>query len=290
MSFPTTGILDTFVRANGALGSNWQSPVSVDSQTLTIASNAVQATSSGAGMATWKASAFSTKIEAYAKISVLPGSGNYVGVSILDDPAVPSNAYVLEVTQPSSWALYTYASGAVTATYTGTQTLSAGDWIGLYATHGSQIAYYSHDGVTWTPIITSTDTALTVGSWYSAMEIARATGRISQFGGGTTVTAKTVTLSATLAVTDTVSATAARTTFLAADLPVTSATSAAATRETFLAATVPVTDTVQATVSRETFLTGELAGTAAVTAALDGSSPAPPAGHSQNAVLVAVLL
>jgi len=242
MAFPTTGVLDSFVRANGALGTNWQSPVSVDGQTLTIIGNAAASNSSGAGMATWKASAFSTKIEAYAQISVLPGTGNYVGVSIIDDPASPSNGYVLEVTQPSSWALYSYVSGSIVSTYTGTQTLSAGDWIGLYATHGSQIAYYSHDGTTWTAIVTATDTALTVGSWYSAMEIARATGRISQFGGGTTVTASTITGASAVALTDSFASAGVRQTFGATASSLADAFASSGTRQTFAASALSTTD------------------------------------------------
>lgn len=53
MAFPTTGILDTFSRANGSLGANWGTPSLFGFASCTIFSNAVVTTNGTDGYAHW---------------------------------------------------------------------------------------------------------------------------------------------------------------------------------------------------------------------------------------------
>ncbi len=72
MAFPTTPILDTFDRANGALGSNWTSPVTSGDVSPTILTNTAICTNGSFGSAAW-AAIFGPDLEAYCTVAITAG-------------------------------------------------------------------------------------------------------------------------------------------------------------------------------------------------------------------------
>src|SRR5439155_8868995 len=80
-TFPTTGVLDSFARAAGPLGSGWQSPGLVDPGTVSIASSGLTTGSSGASSATWSQTTFAADQEAYLTVPTLPAPGDFIQVA-----------------------------------------------------------------------------------------------------------------------------------------------------------------------------------------------------------------
>jgi glucose/arabinose dehydrogenase len=71
-AFPTTGVLDNFNRANGALGGNWgDSNVSI-----VISANAIKQSGTGWGDAVWTGSTFAADQEAFVKLSTISAATN----------------------------------------------------------------------------------------------------------------------------------------------------------------------------------------------------------------------
>ena len=97
MPFPSTSVLDSFTRADGAPGANWSTPITVGWLPMTIVSNALSEDSAGFGFDShyWSASTFGPDCEAYAKIAT-KGSNNAMVMARIQSPnSVDVDAYVV---------------------------------------------------------------------------------------------------------------------------------------------------------------------------------------------------
>ena len=106
--FPSTSTLDDFARTAGTLGANWQSPGLADPGTVTIETNGVTKSASGASTATWKASTFAADQEAFLSVPTLPKAGSFMQVAgrISTLGASGVSCYFVKVTPSTSkWEL-----------------------------------------------------------------------------------------------------------------------------------------------------------------------------------------
>src|SRR3954471_15980618 len=78
---PTSGSLDSFQRAAGQLGPNWQSPALSDAGTVSVIASGLAAGSTGASSAAWVASTFGGDQEVYLTVPTLPRAGNFLQVA-----------------------------------------------------------------------------------------------------------------------------------------------------------------------------------------------------------------
>jgi acid phosphatase type 7 len=189
-SFPTTGVLDSFARGAGGLGSSWQSPGLVDPGTVSIASSGLTiGSAAGASSATWSAASFAADQEAYLTIPTLPAAGDFIQVAGRLNTLSTSgiSCYFLRVTpSTSTWDLRKKINGAnSTSIRTFTAPLNAGDAIGLQLTGTTLTAYRKPAGGSWSAIGSTTDSAITTGG-YIAFTLGDTTMRGGPFGGGNT--------------------------------------------------------------------------------------------------------
>ncbi len=192
-AFPRTGVLDSFARAAGGLGSNWQSPGLQDAGTVTIASSGLTKSSSAESSATWSPSTFGADQEAYLTVPTLPSGGNFIQVagrvSTLSSSGV--SCYFLRVTPSSStWDLREKLNGNTsTSIATFTAPLAAGDGMGLQLVGSTITAYRKPGSGAWTSVGSATDTTIP-GAGYVSFTLGDTAMRGGAFGGGTIVAAQ----------------------------------------------------------------------------------------------------
>jgi hypothetical protein len=202
VAFPASSVLDSFNRANGALGANWTNEPfgpSNGSVAAAIASNAVQAGAGGYSAMYWSAATFdrSNGIEVIVTIAALPAvnASNGVWLDCLQQPSSASNTadgYQAEVKFGATHALrlirYTNVTTAsvLVASTNLPANLVAGDKIGMEVTAAGAINVYTFQSGAWTLRITATDTTFTGAGFsigWESFDSARAI-RIDDFGGG----------------------------------------------------------------------------------------------------------
>lgn len=185
MAFPTTGVLDSFDRADSAsLGASWTPQF----DSFKIVSNQCAVTTSDTYTAVLYGTAFANDQEVYLTLSTISTVFNYgrlwVRSSSSTDPEVAS--YSL------SWdaEFGTITVNDVTSTVetqlgaTITQSLSSGDSVGLSIIGSTITVYYKASGGSWNSLATRTDSAHSTGA-YLAMEVyGKTASRFDNFGGG----------------------------------------------------------------------------------------------------------
>jgi hypothetical protein len=96
MTFPNTPVLDTFNRANGAIGSNWTQPVRTGDGTATINTNVAIATSGNYGSIMWNPTTFAARQEAFLTIPAACTDFQFAGVYLrLSSPGASYNTYTV---------------------------------------------------------------------------------------------------------------------------------------------------------------------------------------------------
>jgi hypothetical protein len=187
LPFPRTPLLDSFARPPGALGTGWQSPGLADPGTVTIVSSGVTKSGTGASSATWSTQTLGPDQEAYLTVSALPGGGNFFQVAgrVSTLSASTVSCYFLRVTpSTSTWDLRKKINGAgSTSMKTFAAAFAAGDSAGLQII-GSTVSAYRRPGAgAWTPVGSTTDTAIP-GAGYLSFTLGDTTTRGGAFGGG----------------------------------------------------------------------------------------------------------
>ena len=186
MAFPTTAVIDTFARADGALGGNWTT--SFGDAAPNIISNAVASSGAGWSGAYWNVAPFRQDCEVFTRVDVPGLSGQKVVVhGRVVSPGSTWNGYGLLVDPvggASNWSIQRFTSGSGTGIGSaGTQAVAAGDWIGLECFRNVMTAYYKTGAGAWTAVTSATD-SIYQNDGILGFEIFNTTARISNFGGG----------------------------------------------------------------------------------------------------------
>lgn len=190
MSFPTTGILDAFTRADeNPLAGGWASvPVWNGDSVSKLVSNQMApiGTSPSDNDAVWNTS-FGADQEMYVTIvntSGLTVCGLYGRLTAENDPAFHPVAYIAEFNLGASTVKLFRKNGAAASVQLGSTvtsfTVSNGDVLGLSCI-GSTITIWRNG----TSVISQTDTVITAGGKLGInMSVSSTSPRLDDFGGG----------------------------------------------------------------------------------------------------------
>lgn len=188
MAFPTTSVLDQFTGTNGTdlpvYSANWQSTLA-GFNPLEIQGNAATGTT-GNCLQFW-ATSYGPNSEVYVTISTAPGGANIVGMFIrgVQETSITTiDGYTL---QYASGALAFYRVDNAVQTLLGSsisQTVSAGDSIGVESAGSTHTIYYKASGGSWTSLGTRTDSTYS-SAGKPGLLCTDATVRIDNFGAGT---------------------------------------------------------------------------------------------------------
>lgn len=208
MAFPTISITDNFNRTEDPLSTGWQN-LGYNSATLgrRLTANGTQALAQAA-------SAFSSSVrtatigpdsEVYVQIPTKSADGTELVVLFLrltgEGANTADTAYYLEIDAAvgtDGWILGKILNNAFSTLQTGTQEMSAGDWVGFevlgtgatVTLNGYRCPSGSDQTIpaNWTQVITITDVSGTriVGSGRAAVELQTNVARLDNWADGTT--------------------------------------------------------------------------------------------------------
>jgi hypothetical protein len=186
--FPSTGVLDNFNRANGAVGSNWTG--TTGTSFYKIASNRLDVQLGGPLL--WKPSSFGTSQEAFVKLSTIdsrsPSQGLLLKAQssamdagaitvVYDAKAKAVRVSALRLGQNGAWTLYPNRAA----------TFANGDVLGARARANGKVEIYKNGTLITTVTLSTKDQAFfnakggKIGIWTAAASNAL----FDDFGGGT---------------------------------------------------------------------------------------------------------
>jgi hypothetical protein len=189
-SAPSTPILDTFNRANGAAGGNWGTMRPSGFATMNISGNAaVDSSASLFAWNYWKVAAFGPDVEAYATIASY-GAGDTirVGARVTGAGTTAYSGYYVWVTSTGTWTIIRIDKGASPTTLASgvTQPLASGDRLGIRVVGSLITALHYSAGSGWAAVLsydTSGDTIRYTAAGNIAFEFRSST--LDDLGGGT---------------------------------------------------------------------------------------------------------
>lgn len=191
MPFPSTGILDSFDRANEGPppSAEWTTPAGVSGL---IVSGSLCAANAANALGIFSASSVGPNCEAYYTVTTATGAAAQVQVWARAKDiasAATIDGYSISVTEAAtdSWAINSITNGI--ASQLGAsfgQEVSNGDSIGIECFGSNIAAWYKASGGSWIKLAERTDTTY-AASGYIGIGIMDTTGRVNDFGGGTTV-------------------------------------------------------------------------------------------------------
>jgi hypothetical protein len=198
-TFPTTGVLDTFDRADSVttIGGNWTIlKVYVGSTDYGISTN--QAYNPDGGCYTslyYNLSTYGADSEAYMTLGTVPGDvADSIDLHVrVTSPGGSFDSYDLCIdldNPPEDWEIYeiTDGTGAALAGGTTTQAIANGYKVGLEVI-GNVITGYVNTGSAWAAVLSKSDATLTTAGYLGMYGTANTTWRYNDFGGGTVVAA-----------------------------------------------------------------------------------------------------
>jgi hypothetical protein len=189
MASMTTQILDNFNRADGAVGSNWSSPIWTGDGSFTVISNTFGATSGTNISMYWNATSFSADQEAYVTVTTPPANDAANVVSVYcrlanQNTSAPSYyaATLRKLSGTDTVTIERVVSGTIVAIGSAITTeFAAGDGLGITCV-GSVIASWKRSGGNWILLDARNDGTITAGG-YIGIE-SRQVARLDDFGGG----------------------------------------------------------------------------------------------------------
>ncbi len=201
-AFPTTPVLDTFNRANEdplSGGGNWAGPILNGLNQMKVVSNgAMQSTSVPlqSGTSYWNAATFGPGSEVYFELTTVWANNSsdvWTWCNGSNENTGSVDGYAMVAGRSSgTWDWYAYRLDNGTWTQLGamlgTQTLSAGDAVGIDCGRtGDFQAYYKASGGSWVTLgTTRNDTTYTSGHIGLSKGYLDSTSVVDNFGGGTT--------------------------------------------------------------------------------------------------------
>lgn len=185
-TFPTTGILDDFNRADGDLGANWTGPFLLGTNDLAIVSN--QATGASVAVCTDGYNVATYGPDSEVRVSV-PTRNGHVSVFLrLSGLGSSVDAYQFRTDNVSNWQYHRWDNDSFTLLGSTISDSAAYTAIGADMI-GSTLTGYRETSGTWTAFATRTDATYTAAG-YIGMRVANTTIRLDDFGGGTVVTGR----------------------------------------------------------------------------------------------------
>jgi hypothetical protein len=182
-SGPQDAVLDSFNRANGAIGPNWGQIFGGFVDFAISGSEAVDPSASNFAWDYWAALQFGPDSEAYATITTLSTDATRICARMTNPTTSQRSGYCVQAAG-NTWSIRRIDNG--TATQLGaaaTQTVSAGSRFGITVVGTTITAWYSSTATAgWTQVLTVTD-SMYQGAGYIALE-ARGS-HLDDFGGGT---------------------------------------------------------------------------------------------------------
>ena len=187
---PTTGVLDTFNRANGGVGTNWSLIKPTGYAVMNIAGNAaVDSSSTAFAWNYWNAASFGPDSEAYVTVSSYGASDVIrIGARVSGAGTGSASGYYVAVSATGAWSILRIDSGGSPITLASgvTQTLAAGDELAIRIV-GSVVSalHYTH-ATGWAQLLsydTSHDSTRYTAAGNLALEYKTST--LDDFGGGT---------------------------------------------------------------------------------------------------------
>lgn len=196
MAFPTTGVLDGFNRADGALGSNWTAEPWNDTATgFAISSNTVRgnAATFSYDWAWYNAASYGPDVEVYIDVTVAGSSEYYLAARITSPSGSASTGDGYAVYQKGTilqFARFDNGAETILGSDDTVTTLATGDGFGFEIIGSTLTAYRRVSGV-WSQYgTTRTDSTYSAGGFIGMglYEDSR-TAQLDNFGGGTVVVA-----------------------------------------------------------------------------------------------------
>ena len=182
---PSTPVLDNFNRANGAVGSNWGLMNGGFATFQVLSQQAVAPSGTTYAWNFWQQQQFGPDSDVYTTLATTSSDAVRVCARITSPTTTSRSGYCAQISG-SAWTLVRIDKGTSVVLATGSQTVGAGDKLGLTVTGSALVAWYAPAATgTWTRILTATDTTYT-SAGYLAME-SRAS-HLDDFGGGTSAT------------------------------------------------------------------------------------------------------
>ncbi len=186
-AYPRTGVLDSFARAAGPLGANWQSPGLQDGGTVAIKSSGQTGISGGAATATWNTS-FGADQEAFLTVPTLPAANGFIQVAarVSTQNAATVSCYFVRVTPATgAWDLRVKLNGGGSSSLkTFNAPFAAGDGLGMQLTGTTITVFRKAGAAAWSVVGSATDNSIT-GGGYTSFTLSDTTARGGAFGGGT---------------------------------------------------------------------------------------------------------
>jgi hypothetical protein len=186
MAFPTTGILDSFDRADGAVGSNWTLYYTTS---FNVSSNQLSPPDADVNEMGWTAAESGWgDLETYITIVTKSAGYNSPQITFRGIYNVTTSSYQLQVNPASNnITLVRIDADVIAATLASvSQTISNGDSVGISAIGSAIKVYYKVGAGAWTEIVSVTDATYSSG-YLSLMLTGSSTQRCDNFGGGTYV-------------------------------------------------------------------------------------------------------
>ena len=188
MAFPTTGVLDTFDRANsGSLGANWNETL-VGSWSIASNLAAPDSVAGGAAFAFWSAAAFTDDVEAYAIVSTKPpdGSSGYIFARLQQTGSLATldgyDVHVVAASGTDTFEIQRLDNAVSTVLTSGSQELTNGNGVGIEII-GTTLRALINTGSGYTQVLSTTSSTYT-GSGNIGIGSTSTTTRLNDFGGG----------------------------------------------------------------------------------------------------------
>lgn len=189
MPFPTTGVLDTFTRADdpSSAGTNW----TVINQSLGIISNTLyNPVGSGFSIGYWNPATYGPDSECYFTIPTLPGSGQEVSAWL----RMTNTSLAVFTCYGFTWTggtqnlrIRKFVSGSATDLNNATVAVAAGEKLGVECI-GTTLTAYLFSGGSWSSVLTTTDTSISAAGALG-VTIQNGIARLDDFAGGQVVAA-----------------------------------------------------------------------------------------------------
>jgi hypothetical protein len=194
MAFPVSSVLDSFDRADGAVGANWTKLWSGDLDLQIVSNLACCNTANGWANGGWNGATYGPDCEGYVTISTVSNTTRvYARVNSLGTAGGPSG-YRVSYDGFSEVKIERMDSG--TATLLGaliTKSFSNGDAFGIEVVGSTITCYRKPSGGSWASLGSRTDTTYS-SAGYIGLELYHEITRVNDFGGGEIAVATSVQL------------------------------------------------------------------------------------------------
>jgi hypothetical protein len=200
-------VLDTFTRADGALGSDWADDTfGLGHPGLVIISNAAARNTTAQHRSWWDTSTMGPDVDVFAKATVIPADGGKMGLAyrVQSPDTASADGYELQITNAAgtfTWSLHSVTDGTFSAALGSVvQAIANNDWFGVVAAGSSHKVYHRSGTGAWSLILTVSDGTVTAAGRSGMFSQSNAV-RLDNFGSGTLIFPTQVAINTTITAT-----------------------------------------------------------------------------------------